>query len=143
MRLEDLSNSVSWRIFVLPLCRTPSVSSCSMFKFSILRYFRPLLGKHRQCHRVSAETYTEHGLPFYKIYNEESSIKGGFQDIKSIGQMDKIKNISGTGKKAHKQDSEPTYNNPIIPSDSKGFPMKFRSVHDLEQNLARVKAFNL
>lgn len=54
---------------------------------------------------VSAATYASQGLPFYDIYNEESDIAGGFENIKSIKATDKVKGEQGK-KRAEEDDDE-------------------------------------
>lgn len=47
---------------------------------------------------VSAKTYADQGLPFYKIYAETSIVKGDFSGVKSLKALDKIKNENGKRK---------------------------------------------
>lgn len=37
---------------------------------------------------IDAETYKEHGLPFFKMYEEPSGISGDFSMVKSVGEID-------------------------------------------------------
>ena len=46
--------------------------------------FQQVTGKAPPSTPVSAETYADEGLPFYKIYGETSTIKGDFNSIKSV-----------------------------------------------------------
>ncbi|CAD6455741.1 952fec00-b09f-4441-98f5-cb8d438bcf9e [Sclerotinia trifoliorum] len=44
---------------------------------------------------ISAETYAEHGYPFFEIYNEPRTLTGTFgQLLKSVGDNDKEKNVN-------------------------------------------------
>ena len=70
--------------------------------------FQQITGKPPPSTPISAKTYRNHGLPFFKIYGEKSTIKGDFDDIKSVKQLDKIKNQNG--KREHKGDSAPKPN---------------------------------
>lgn len=54
--------------------------------------FQQVTGKAPPSTPVSAKTYADEGLPFYKIYGETSTIKGDFNSIKSVKGLDKIKN---------------------------------------------------
>ena len=54
--------------------------------------FQQITGKRPPSTPISAKTYRDHGLPFFKIYGEKSTIKGDFDGIKSVKQLDKIKN---------------------------------------------------
>ena len=57
--------------------------------------FQQVTGKAPPSTPISAKTYADQGLPFYKIYGETSSIKGDFNGIKSVKELDKIKNENG------------------------------------------------
>ncbi len=136
-----------------------------MFHVQILnsKLFCAVTGKTSPKSPISAKTYAQYSLPFYKIYEEKFTIEGRFGDIKSIKEIDKTKGKSATGNKGHKQNNEQnnlqadsqddsqdveqcvkrTYNNPIILLDPKEFPMKFRPVSESERQLSQVKAFNL
>ena len=57
--------------------------------------FQQVTGKPPPSTPISAKTYANQGLPFYKIYKETSSIKGDFNAIKSVKKLDKIKNENG------------------------------------------------
>ncbi len=48
---------------------------------------------------ISAKTYAAHGLPFFKIYGETSTIKGDFPGVKSVKALDRIKNENGEREK--------------------------------------------
>ncbi len=87
---------------------------------------------------ISAKTYTQHGLPFYKFYEENSSVKGEFGNIKSVKEIDALKDKSGMGKNEHEQSDEQTHNNLIIMLNPEGFPVKFRSVSQLDSELSRL-----
>ena len=57
--------------------------------------FQQVTGKAPPSTPITAKTYADQGLPFYKIYGENSTIKGDFNDIKSIKELDKVKNDNG------------------------------------------------
>lgn len=59
--------------------------------------FQQITGKPPPSTPVSAKTYRDHGLPFFKIYGEKSTIKGDFDGIKSVKELDKRKNENGKG----------------------------------------------
>ena len=81
--------------------------------------FRAVTGKAPPKSPISAQTYAQHGLPFYKIYDEKSDIKGDFGNIKSVKEINHSKGKTRAGKQVR----EPTYNNPIILLDRKGLPI--------------------
>lgn len=86
---------------------------------------------------ISAALYASQGLPFYKIYNETSDIKGNFPDIESVKSLDKAK--AGDERRRQEQD-EPSYKNPIVLLNPNGVSMKFRPVSELEKELSSMNA---
>ena len=60
--------------------------------------FQQVTGKAPPSTPISAKTYADQGLPFYKIYGETSNVKGDFAGIKSVKQLDRIKNDNGKRK---------------------------------------------
>ena len=67
--------------------------------------FQQVTGKPPPSTPMSAKTYRDHGLPFFKIYGEKSTIKGDFNGIKSVKQLDEVKNKNG--KREHEEDDAP------------------------------------
>ncbi len=57
--------------------------------------FQQVTGKAPPSTPISAKTYADQGLPLYKIYGETSTIKGDFDGIKSVKELDKVKNKNG------------------------------------------------
>ena len=107
--------------------------------------FRTVTGKDPPETPVSAEAYAACGLPFFKIYNEVSAVKGDFKGIKSVKEIDKAKN-PGSGK-SMKSDSEkeatypqPPLKNPVILLNPDAVKMEFRPVSELERELASMNA---
>ena len=94
--LEDTNPATIWE-------RDRTVS----FNVQILNsdMFQQITGKPPPSTPISAKTYRDHGLPFFKIYGEKSTIKGDFDGIKSVKQLDKIKNKNG--KREHEGDGSP------------------------------------
>ena len=97
--LEDTNPATIWE-------RDRTVS----FNVQILNsdMFQQITGKPPPSTPISAKTYRNHGLPFIKIYGEKSTIKGDFDGIKSVKQLDKITN--NNGKREHKGDGAPKPN---------------------------------
>ena len=54
--------------------------------------YHQVTGKAPPSTPISAETYADEGLPFYKIYGEVSAIEGDFEGIKSVKEIDKTNN---------------------------------------------------
>jgi hypothetical protein len=72
---------------------------------------------------VTAETYAAAGLPFFSITGEvDSGVKGIFEDIRSVGQIDRAKGRKGL-------DRELKF--PVIELDKTGQRVRFRGVEDL------------
>ena len=101
---------------------------------------------------ISAATYAAHGLPFYKIYNEESNIKGDFAGVKSVKEMDKFKGsaMDTSASDSSEYDTEnnemepeypqPLYKNPVIMLNPDGARMEFRPVSELEKQLLSMNS---
>lgn len=102
--------------------------------------FRQVTGMEPPGTPISATTYASQGLPFYKIYNETSNVKGDFGGIKSVKTLDKTKAGTKRGRKQDdEQDDEPPYKNPVIllsPNDGK---VDFPPVSELVKELASMK----
>lgn len=96
--------------------------------------FRQVAGMDPPETPVDAKTYSGLGLPFYKIYNEQSSVKGNFGDIQSVKQTENSKG-SNASKGNRPSDDEPPYKNPTVILNPKGQVMGFRPVSELENEL--------
>jgi hypothetical protein len=65
----------------------------TIFNVQILNaaHYEALTGE-RPCEQpIDASDYKEFGLPLYKMYEEPSGISGDFSAVKSIAEVDKIK----------------------------------------------------
>jgi len=131
-------------------------------------FFRQVTGVEPPKTPVTAKTYADQGLPFFKIYNESSTIKGDFDRIKSVKAIDKVKAQSKAGAKASHADimdeddeidkddeddledednkeseaeyPEPSCKSAIILLNSNGAKMGFRSVSELEKELSSMNS---
>lgn len=117
--------------------------------------FQQVTGKAPPSTPISAKTYADQGLPFYKIYGEMSAVKGGFNGLKSVEELDKIKNGGvdalgpnekaedlgdGTEKNESLHDDEQASRNPIVLLNPDGTAMgKFTPVYELMEELSRMK----
>ena len=95
--------------------------------------FREVTGRDPPDTPISAATYAKHGLPFFQIYNEESTVKGDFEGVKSVNAMDKAKGKQGG-------DDESSYKNPVVLLDPDGVKMGFRPVAELRDELQKMNA---
>ena len=106
--------------------------------------FREVTGMTPLATPISAATYAAYGLPFFKIYNEISTIKGEFQGVKSINEIEHAKAHDSKGDPKKGQDGttylEPPYKNPIILLNPDGIQKKFRPVSELEKELLSMNA---
>lgn len=39
---------------------------------------------------ANAQTYADHGYPFFEIWEEPSTVAGDFQNVQSVGQIDRV-----------------------------------------------------
>ena len=122
--------------------------------------FQQVTGKVPPTTPISAKTYADKGLPFYKIYGETSIIKGDFTGIKSVNGLDKIKNENAKRENDEQCDlksnkkpkvfsildedgDEQPLQNPIILLNPTGSAMGiFTPVSELMEELSRMKLRN-
>ena len=131
--------------------------------------FQQVTGKAPPSTPISAKTYADQSLPFYKIYGETSTVKGDFDGIKSVKELEKVKTKNGKrenegdegfgpNKKAKdfsdeddssinkddddKEEEQP-FQNPIILLNPDGSAMsKFTPVSELMEQLSCMKLRN-
>jgi len=86
---------------------------------------------------ITAETYRQHGYPYYAIYDDEHvpGISGDFAGIKSVNEIDKTKH--GENAKATVVQISKVGKNPVILLDAAHLKRPFRHVTQLE---AEVRA---
>lgn len=94
---------------------------------------------------ITAETYAKHGLPFFKTYNEKSSIKGDFEGIKSVKTIDKTKAEATAGdttdwKATADEHLEQPLMNPVILLTPDGAKKEFKPMSELRKELASLHA---
>ncbi|KAI9843843.1 MAG: hypothetical protein M1830_007678, partial [Pleopsidium flavum] len=99
--------------------------------------FRQVTGTDPPETPIDARTYAGLGLPFYKIYNEQSSVKGNFGPIKAVKQMETSKG-SNVSNGQRSSDDEPSYENPTVILNPEGQKMGFRPVSELEKGLTEL-----
>lgn len=100
--------------------------------------FRQVTGVEPPETPITAKTYAEHGLPFYKLYNETSAVKGDFKGVKSVKAIDKAKAKASNGKRKHAEHDEPSLNNPVVLLNPDGARKKFCPVSELKEELLRM-----
>lgn len=61
---------------------------------------------------ITAQTYADHGLPFFKLYEENSGIEGDFKGVKSVKAVDNAKDVTKNGQSL--EADEPATSNPVI-----------------------------
>ncbi|CAG7558679.1 unnamed protein product [Fusarium equiseti] len=52
--------------------------------------FKHVTGEDPPDSTISAKTYAEAGYPFFSMYEEATTISGGFEGLKSVAQMDEV-----------------------------------------------------
>ena len=98
--------------------------------------FRQITGMDPPESPITAATYSKHGLPFYKIFDEKSSVVGDFGELKSIKQLEKAE---GTKRKRPVED-EPSYKNPLVVLNPDGSRRPFRAVSELREDLQKLRS---
>jgi hypothetical protein len=65
----------------------------TVFNVQILNsaVYKAVTGTDPPANPVSAQTYANNGFPFFKMYEEPSGISGDFSLVKSVGEIDNIK----------------------------------------------------
>ena len=93
---------------------------------------------------ISAQTYAEQCLPYYKIWDEKSSVEGDFGALESVQTVNKTKGKGkGKGKGGNNSSSEhhvTSVNQPVILLKPDGSHLSFRPVAELNQEIARKNA---
>lgn len=91
--------------------------------------FQQVTGRAPPPTPISAKTYADEGLPFYKIYGETSAIKGDFDGIKSVKEIDKTKTENG---KREKEDVDDVFESNKKPKDISN--EENDNINDVEDN---------
>jgi hypothetical protein len=70
-----------------------------MFNLQLLNasVFQQVTGIKAQATPITPELYKRYGYPFFKLYEEKSGIKGDFQGIKSVSELDRQKGVKRNG----------------------------------------------
>lgn len=104
-----------------------------MFNVQLLNasVFQGLLGLPAPTTPITPALYSLYGFPFFKMYEEKSSIKGTFPGIKSVAELDKAK-----GKKRSQHD-DPTLAFPIVILDTSE-KRPFFAVSEMAQMLKQI-----
>lgn len=92
-------------------------SNPKVFNVQILNshHFHQVTGLPLPESPISATTYFQQGLPFFKIYEEPTSVAGGFSMVKSIGQIEHTKEPElGTHNVKFLQTLFPKVKNPTV-----------------------------
>lgn len=99
--------------------------------------FRQVTGQAPPPTPITAQTYTDHGLPFFKLYEESSGIVGDFKGVKSVKAIDNAKDKTKTGENL--EADEPSISNPVIVLNPDG-TMKagFKPVAVMKEELRKV-----
>ena len=97
------------------------------------KMFRQVTNEEAPPTPISAESYAEAGLPFFKLYEEPSNISGAFKNVKSIASLDQEKGLNL---------EEKSQNYPLVHLNEES-KERFRSVSELTAELRQVQIVNL
>ena len=101
--------------------------------------FRRVTGVDPPASPITAQTYAMLGLPYFDIYDEQSTIKGDFDKIKSVSAIDEAKDreVNGNRCRAGRLES-PRSENPVILLNPNGSNMPFQPVSEMTAELERM-----
>jgi hypothetical protein len=131
--------------------------STIMFNVQLLNSesFMAITGRAPPSSPIDAKTYQQYGYPFFDIWNEElSGVKGDFEVVKSVGEIDESKakadktsfweKLTGNGGKG-KEESDTTRDEPLK------FPVvmldmsktrTFKPIKQMEEEAKKLKEGN-
>lgn len=112
-------------------------ASGTIFNVQILNsaIFKTVTGEEPPMTPVTAETYAQHGFPYFAIYDEKpSGISGDFEDIQSVAGKD-LHGVATLEKAKAVAEVIQDFNNPVVMLDPKGRYSGFRSVKTMEKEL--------
>ena len=119
--IEDRHEAISWDKNETILFNVQIVNS---------EMFRNITGLEPPKSPVSAETYAAAGRPFFKLYEEVSTVSGGFGEVKSIAELNEEKDGGQAEEKPH--------DFPLILTNPEGPEAPFRSVSELEESVRKM-----
>jgi hypothetical protein len=69
-----------------------NAAQTKVFNVQILNsmHFRQVTGVPAPTSPISAATYTQHGYPFFSMWEEPTPVKGEFSIVRSVGQIDGV-----------------------------------------------------
>ena len=116
-------------------------SACTIYfnvQIPISELFHCVIGLAPPRSLISAKTYADLGLPFHKLWEEASSIKGNFKEVQSVKSINKAKGAKDKdGSLAQLEKSPRNQHVVLMKHDENTLP--FRPVSELERELARKK----
>lgn len=86
---------------------------------------------------ITAQTYADHGLPFFKLYEEKSGIEGDFKGVKSVKAMDNAKDVTKNGQSLD-ADEPATYNPVIVLNPDGATKAGFKPVAVMTEELRKL-----
>lgn len=105
-----------------------------MFNLQLLNasVFEQLFGIKALTTPLTPELYKRHGYPFFKLYEEKSGIKGDFEVVKSVGDLDQDKGV----KSNHEGDEIMQF--PVVELNRVVKKSPFLPVSDLEAAVKKI-----
>lgn len=107
----------------------------AVFNIQILNSecFRNVVGEAPPNTPISAATYAQHGFPYYKLWDEQSSgVEGDFSYVKSVNELDLEGKPTEQKAKAVREVIRSTHN-PVVTLDVEGRKVGFRTASELEK----------
>lgn len=105
--------------------------------------FRNVTGMEAPETPISAATYAKEGKPFFKIYEENSTVKKGqFDGLKSVAELSSLGNRAGAKGRSEWHNGKPG-GNPVILLDHAGVIRSFRPVSDMVGELKGMNSAQL
>lgn len=97
--------------------------------------FREVVGTAPPSTPITATTYAEHGLPYFKFWDEKTSgVQGDFKGVKSVNELD-IEGKPSMAKAKAVADVIKSTHNPVVLLDVDGRKRGFRTVTELEDEV--------
>jgi hypothetical protein len=108
-----------------------------MFNLHLLNasVFEQVIGIKAPPTPITPEVYTRYGYAFSKLYEEKSGIKGDFEGVKSVGDLDREKGVEST------YDGDEIMQFPVVELNSVDKRSLFFPVSDLEAAVKKIRIF--
>jgi len=105
-----------------------------MFNLQLLNasVFEQLIGIKAPPTPITPELCKRYGYPFFKLYEEKSGIKGDFEGVKSLGDLDRENGVEST------HDGDEIMHFPVVELNRVDKKSSFLPVSELEAALKKI-----